>query len=165
MQWKPGFDCHEWQTYCLTTYLDIQNMKVVYTIHSSCYMHRTLWNRITQNTGFILKWNAEKKEIYQNIIHNTQENTEFNINRVLSQDLTGLLSDHLKTRTFNIKTYERNTWFCGWPESNLLYCFPCTLLDEGEEEWTKKGVCFLAHLTQKKKSKNINNQYYTRMLF
>lgn len=50
-----------------------------------------------------------------------------------------------QTRTFNIKTYERNSCL----ESNLLYCFPCTFLHEGEEAWSKKGVGDLAHLTQK----------------
>lgn len=54
-----------------------------------------------------------------------------------------------QTITSNVKTYERNSWICGCTDSNLLFCFPCTLFNAGDEAWTKRGVGDLVHLTQK----------------
>ncbi|XP_063918406.1 putative inorganic phosphate cotransporter [Zophobas morio] len=63
------------------------------------------------------------------------------------------VKDKLVHRKFNKTMYQSEWWLCGCNAKNDLFCFVCTLMNNGDVDkaWTETGITDLKHLGEKVK--------------
>ena len=63
------------------------------------------------------------------------------------------VKDKLVHRKFNKTMYQSEWWLCGCNAKNALFCFVCTLMNNGDVDkaWTETGITDLKHLGEKVK--------------